>query len=156
MLTDYQKPSESLLTMLFHLPPRLLMTIEEHGAGKQLARFQIWPKYSLMAIALPLICLGFSIIAGFDHARVACTLLAALALLLAVRAFRECADATGGMIHALSELKSREFGTCAVGLEQPSSENISHAFGQTSIARKDTAKEQPNSLEVAAVTGGDP
>jgi GT2 family glycosyltransferase len=132
---------------------RLLMAIEEHGAGKQLARFQLWPKYSLMALALPLLCIGLSIVAGFDHARLACPIFAALALLLCVRAFREGADVTGTLLHALREMKNSEFATRAVLLEQPLSESIRPVLSQSPIARKDHAIAQPKPLAAAAAAG---
>lgn len=130
---------------------RLLMVIEEHGAGKQLARFRVWPKYSLIAVALPLSCISLSIIAGFDSAQLACPIFAALALLFVVRAFRDCAEATALLFHALGKMKGREAAACSVVSEQPLSEIISPAVGQSLIARKDNAMAQPKPLATAAV-----
>ena len=34
------------------MPTRMIMTIEEHGSGKQFLRFRIWPKYNRMNLVL--------------------------------------------------------------------------------------------------------
>ncbi|MEJ7843375.1 MAG: glycosyltransferase, partial [Rubrobacter sp.] len=64
---------------------RTLMAIEEHGGGKQLARFRTWPRCSsagVVVIALfAMLCGG----AALDHAWVASAVLGAVAATLALR-----------------------------------------------------------------------
>ncbi len=69
---------------------RLFMATEEHGAGKQLLRFRVWPRCSPLGLMLTLLFAVISIAAGIDHDADGCALTGAIALLLALRAFHEC------------------------------------------------------------------
>ena len=55
---------------------RLLMTIEEHGAGKQLARFRSAPRVSSYGVVAALMLLLLAVLAGLDGAPVAGIVLA--------------------------------------------------------------------------------
>ena len=74
---------------------RLQMAIEEHGAGKQLIRVRLWPRFHALTLVVVL-PMGFLALAALsDHAwsaAAACTLMAAV---LSLRALLECAAATG-------------------------------------------------------------
>jgi hypothetical protein len=72
---------------------RLLMAIEEHGAGKQLVRFRAWPVCSAGGLVLLLLFALLSSGAALDHAWAAALLLGTLAFLLAFAMFAQCADA---------------------------------------------------------------
>jgi GT2 family glycosyltransferase len=84
---------------------RILMAIEEHGAGRQLVRVRFWPRYSLAAIVLITLLAGLSISAVADHATVAAALFGALAGLLAVRALHETAGVAAALRSALVRVR---------------------------------------------------
>jgi len=86
---------------------RLLMAIEEHGAGKQLARFRSWPTWSPGGIILASLAGTLSIGAALSHAWVAGAMLAGAALLLTSRAVQECAGATAALLRALQMVGGR-------------------------------------------------
>jgi len=72
---------------------RILMALEEHGAGKQLVRLRCWAKCSPGWLTVTLLLAALATGAGLDGAWVACAMLGATALLLAVRASQDCAAA---------------------------------------------------------------
>jgi GT2 family glycosyltransferase len=74
---------------------RLLMTTEEHGGGKQLFRFCLWPKWPRPGLAVIGAFILLAVGAAFDHQWLVAILFAEVALLLAVRALREVAAAMG-------------------------------------------------------------
>jgi GT2 family glycosyltransferase len=80
---------------------RVLCGIEEHGNGKQLARFQIWPRYSRGARGLVVGFAGLTLAAGLAGAWIACAVLAVLALTMAGWALYDCAVAMGTVVGAL-------------------------------------------------------
>lgn len=76
---------------------RLVSTVEEHGAGRQMLRIHAWPRLSGSArLLLPLFAL-LSLAAGLDGALVACTALGLISLLLLIRSLLEC----GRAIHSV-------------------------------------------------------
>ena len=83
---------------------RLLLAIEEHGAGKQLARFRSWPRCSSWGLALTGLFALLSAGAAFKQSWVASTILGAGAVTLALRAFQQCAAATAAVLLALKRL----------------------------------------------------
>jgi hypothetical protein len=85
---------------------RLLATTEEHGAGKQLVRFRLWPKCSVQGGALILLLLAGATGAVWDHAWYAATLLVLLATLPAYRMVQECAGAMATVQHVLKQARS--------------------------------------------------
>ncbi len=82
---------------------RLRVAVEEHGAGKQLARFRTWPAYSpvgVVVIALfALLCGG----AALDHAWIASAMLGTVAATLALRVLWECSVATAAVLNVLDD-----------------------------------------------------
>ncbi len=87
---------------------RILMAIEEHGAGRQLVRVRLWPRYSPAAVVLIILAAGLSISAAIDHAVVAAALFGALAGLLALRALHETASVAAAVRSALARVKLDE------------------------------------------------
>jgi GT2 family glycosyltransferase len=80
---------------------RTRMVVEEHGDGKQLVRFRVWPRCSSIAVGLILL---FSLLAGaaaLAHAWIAAAAHGALALLITLRTAMECSFAMGTFVHAL-------------------------------------------------------
>ena len=80
---------------------RLLTTTEEHGAGKQLVRFRLWPKCSVQGSALILLLLASVTGAVWDHAWYSATILLLMAVLPLCRMLQECAGAMATVRHAL-------------------------------------------------------
>jgi GT2 family glycosyltransferase len=83
---------------------RLLMGVEEHGGGKQLLRFRIWPKCSPATMVLGLACGMLSALAAFDGAIVASMVLALAPASLFLWMFRDCASAMAVCLHSLEKL----------------------------------------------------
>ncbi|HTL54723.1 MAG TPA: glycosyltransferase [Candidatus Limnocylindrales bacterium] len=85
---------------------RLLMVVEEHGCGKQMFRFRIWPvcSFSFLLATGALMTLVWSAYA--DGVLAACSVLLASLLMLCVRAVQECGSAT-----AVAERAIRNAGT---------------------------------------------
>jgi O-antigen biosynthesis protein len=81
---------------------RLLMAIEEHGAGRQLARFRLWPVWSPLVVVAPIL-LALSVAAW-----VADDAVVAAALLIVARTLQEGAAATQATRDALSTSKQND------------------------------------------------
>jgi glycosyltransferase involved in cell wall biosynthesis len=84
---------------------RLRLAVEEHGAGRQLLRWRVWPVvsrwYRLIVAASVVLAIG----AAFDRAWIASAALGCSALLLGVRASMECCRAMGEAQAGLENLK---------------------------------------------------
>jgi GT2 family glycosyltransferase len=82
---------------------RLLATTEEHGAGRQLVRFRLWPKCSVQgAIVILLLLAGFTG-AVWDHAWYSAALLLLITAFPMCRMLQECAGAMATVQHALTQ-----------------------------------------------------
>ncbi len=86
---------------------RLRMAVEEHGAGKQLYRFRIWPQGSLVAIAMVLLLTVLAVAAAGDGVWLVAGLLALFATLLGLRLVREYGLALGSLTSAINQLQQR-------------------------------------------------
>jgi GT2 family glycosyltransferase len=82
---------------------RVLMTVEEHGAGKQMFRFIVWPRYSTEGLVTILVLAALAAGAVFDRSIAAYLIFTALTAILAVRLLQEGAAALGAIEKALSE-----------------------------------------------------
>ncbi len=80
---------------------RLQMLVEEHGAGKQLARVRTWPAVSASGFALVVFFCVLAVIAGSQQAWVACAILQAAGLAVAIRMALESAAAMARFDRAL-------------------------------------------------------
>jgi GT2 family glycosyltransferase len=87
---------------------RLLTATEDHGAGRQLVRFRVWPKYSARGLILFLLFATLATGAGLHGAWHAVVILALSAGFLAGRTVQECAGAMATMQYALNKLKVGE------------------------------------------------
>ncbi len=87
---------------------RLLMAVEEHGGGKQLVRFRVWPKCSIAWLVAALALGAVATRAALDGAWVACAGLDSLALLIIVQMFRECASAMHTIGKALGPVAEKK------------------------------------------------
>ena len=77
---------------------RLRMAVEEHGMGRQLVRFRVWPKPSTMSITLGLLLCSLAAAAAVDGAWAGAGILASMAVAVAARVVQECAAATGALL----------------------------------------------------------
>src|SRR5262249_61279844 len=69
---------------------RLLMAVEDHGAGNQFVRVRLWPRCSLLEF-LPIVLFAcFSAAAALDHAWVTSAIMGLLSLFLALYSVRGC------------------------------------------------------------------
>ena len=84
---------------------RLRLAVEEHGAGTQLVRLRSWPRYSGIGMMLTALLAVLAAGALLDGATIAGAILGAAAFFLAASAIRDCAAATGVLLHALAEPK---------------------------------------------------
>jgi GT2 family glycosyltransferase len=72
---------------------RILLTLEEHGQGRQMVRFRAVPRVP-PTILLPLVMLTLgTLLSAFDHAAGVAAVLGSLAMMLGAAAFLECAAA---------------------------------------------------------------
>ena len=92
---------------------RLRMAVEEHGGGKQLARFRIWPTCSPMGLYLTLPIAVLALGAALEGAWGAAFPLGVVALTLAIRTLAECSAATVSVLSAVGSLEGREWTTHA-------------------------------------------
>jgi GT2 family glycosyltransferase len=69
---------------------RARMAIEEHGAGRQLLRLRVWPRYSPLGLTLTALLVLLSVWAGLDRAGLVSRIFAAAAGLLVVASVKEC------------------------------------------------------------------
>lgn len=87
---------------------QVLMTIEEHGAGRQLVRFRSWPRCSPKGLALVLLFVALFGGATLGQSWATGALLGVIALLLALRVLQECASATATVLRALRMAEREE------------------------------------------------
>ena len=69
---------------------RLRMGIEEHGGGRQLVRFRVWPRCTPLGASLVLLFAILAAGAALDEAMAAFAITCGAALLLALQTFAEC------------------------------------------------------------------
>jgi glycosyltransferase involved in cell wall biosynthesis len=87
---------------------RLLSVVEEHGSGKQLIRWRIWPVLSYAAVLPMLLFATVALFAAWDGGLVASVVLFAMALSFIVRSLLECGKATAFLIRATNRCKDPE------------------------------------------------
>jgi GT2 family glycosyltransferase len=80
---------------------RLLMAVEEHGSGKQFARFRVWPRCSYVEL-LPTALFGsLSLGAATQHAWAVSGIFGVIATLFISRAFCGCGNAIAAILRVL-------------------------------------------------------
>jgi GT2 family glycosyltransferase len=77
---------------------RMLMTIEDHGAGQQYVRFKLWPRWSGAGLCMLAAIASLAAAAAFQGALVVGGVLGTAALVGAARALREAAAALGALV----------------------------------------------------------
>jgi len=94
---------------------RMLMGIEEHGAGRQLVRFRTWPKFWPLAIMVDLVFALLGVGAAMDHAWLAWTVLMLVVGLFSFRLLRESAAAQAAILYTLDDkVKGKSYGIPAL------------------------------------------
>ncbi|HYP21254.1 MAG TPA: glycosyltransferase [Chloroflexia bacterium] len=81
---------------------RIRSATEEHGAGKQLTRFALWPRFRVKWVFVTLAFVALLLLAASSHAWIACALLGGIVLGLVVRSLYECACATATAVAVIS------------------------------------------------------
>jgi hypothetical protein len=110
---------------------RTRMTIEEHGAGKQLVRFRSWSRCSTRGIVLPLLFAAFATSATLHQAWAASAVLGVVAALLALRMLLECAAARAAVVRALQESAATTTASCREVEQQTRQTMINMARNRT-------------------------
>ena len=83
---------------------RARMGVEEHGAGKQLLRFRLWPKVSGLGLVLTLIFATLAVAAAIDGAVPGMAILGLGAGALLGRELQECGAGMAAFIQAIEPL----------------------------------------------------
>ncbi len=76
---------------------RLRMAIEEHGLGRQLVRFRVWPRPSRAGLVLAACFAALGIGAALDGAPAAAAILGAVPLIVFARMVAECTTSTADL-----------------------------------------------------------
>lgn len=84
---------------------RVLMAVEEHGSGKQFARYRVWPRFSLGEFLLAALFGALSYGAAVDRAWGVTGIFCALAVLMLSRSFYECGSAVATVLRALQTME---------------------------------------------------
>jgi GT2 family glycosyltransferase len=79
---------------------RVLMAVEDHGAGHQFVRLRLWPRWTLAALVPILIFTALTIMALLDRAWLASTILGTLSALIMTYAVRGCAGACAAVLRS--------------------------------------------------------
>jgi GT2 family glycosyltransferase len=82
---------------------RVLMATEEHGAGRQLVRVRLWPRYSTPAVTLIGVVASLCVWTAVEHAGAVPGLFGMVAGLLGLRALQESAGAAAATQCALKQ-----------------------------------------------------
>jgi glycosyltransferase involved in cell wall biosynthesis len=86
---------------------RALLTIEEHGGGRQLLRFRTMPVFSKMFIVLTILFFSIAAIAAFDHAFIVAILFACFGFTILSEYFRGASSALYNLNKAFNSLSSK-------------------------------------------------
>ena len=86
---------------------RLIMAIEDHGAGNQLIRARWWPTVSAGTVGITVAAAALAVAAAFDHAWTAADVLALAAIVVAVRGAWQCGAAIAVMERSVCETQGK-------------------------------------------------
>jgi GT2 family glycosyltransferase len=82
---------------------RMLMAVEEHGGGRQLVRFQVWPTWSNVGLSLSLASAALAAGAATSRVWLVTGLLGVAGVIAAWRGFQECASATWAVMNTVQD-----------------------------------------------------
>jgi hypothetical protein len=77
---------------------RVLMAVEEHGLGRQLVRFRVWPRPSAAGVVVAAFFAALAAGAGLDRAWAGATILGLIAVMLVAGIVEQCAGATAALL----------------------------------------------------------
>jgi hypothetical protein len=77
---------------------RLLMAVEDHGAGNQFVRLRLWPKCSLLGLLAIVLFASLSAAALFDDAWMASAILGLMSFFIAIYCLRSCGSAVAAVL----------------------------------------------------------
>src|SRR2546426_3337753 len=77
---------------------RLRTAVEEHGLGRQLVRFRVWPRPSTAGVIVLAFFAFLAAAAGHDRAWAGATILVLVAMLLGAGIVEQCAAATAALL----------------------------------------------------------
>jgi hypothetical protein len=81
---------------------RARLAVEEHGAGRQLVRVRLWPRYSMIGVAAFLGLSALTGMAAWSGAVIAGIILGAAGVALGLRAVYEASAALASMLHGVA------------------------------------------------------
>ena len=87
---------------------RMLMAVEDHGAGTQLVRFRSWPRFSRVAVVLILLFALLSADAVEDQKWSAAAILGTITVFLTLRTLDECAGAAAVILRAIKSAEEKQ------------------------------------------------
>ncbi|WP_299289573.1 glycosyltransferase [uncultured Mucilaginibacter sp.] len=87
---------------------RGLLVIEEHGAGKQLLRFKIWPSIPKIVIVAVVTLTIIAVFAAINHAVTVSVILSIIVLLIAAEYFKDSASTMYDLYTAFTGLEKSE------------------------------------------------
>ena len=87
---------------------RMLMAVEDHGAGTQFVRLHSWPRFSRVAVVLTIFFALLSAEAVEDRAWSAAAILATITVLLTLRTLDEAAGAEAVILRAIKMAEEKE------------------------------------------------
>ncbi|HEY1304742.1 MAG TPA: glycosyltransferase [Vicinamibacterales bacterium] len=122
---------------------RLRMAVEEHGLGRQLVRFRVWPRPSVEGILAASFFASLATGAALGNAVAAAAILGLMSAICVARIVDECATATAT---ALDPLRIQERAQLRVRSESPEpavagANTRSRMARETTVDRKSTATE---------------
>ncbi|HWP58459.1 MAG TPA: glycosyltransferase [Candidatus Acidoferrales bacterium] len=85
---------------------RLLMAVEDHGAGNQFVRLRFWPWCSFLEIAPAILFASLALAAALDRAWAACAVLALLTLLVVAHGLRSCGSACAAVLRTFQHAEA--------------------------------------------------
>ena len=121
---------------------RMRMAVEEHGRGRQLLRFRVWPRLPAGAIAVVVLAALFAALAASRGSLAGVAIFGALAIVFLVRLLRECAAAVALLLRAAAEQAHVPYPLPAVLAERARHAGLSERerlveLGRAAYARED-------------------
>lgn len=86
---------------------RVHSAVEEHGGGKQLIRFRVVPRASVMHWILPMLLIGVAVAAALNRSQTVAIVIAFMSMLLVLRIVQESAIAMGVALRALMTMREQ-------------------------------------------------
>jgi GT2 family glycosyltransferase len=99
---------------------KLILAIEEHGGGRQLARVKMWPRFSRAAGIVAALAALLAVTAAFEREYITALALAGVFGVIAIRAIQECASSMHAVSDSLHAAEPAPESRAENGLLQPS------------------------------------